>query len=45
MTWSLFLAVMLVPFYVGFVCWCVRPLARFISRRWPRSFLLISWRV
>ena len=48
MTWSLALALMLTPFYVGAVCWLARPLQRYIARtapRWLRSILLFSWRV
>ena len=45
MNWGLMLAIPLIPFYVGLVCWLSRPLKRYIARRWPRSFLLFSWRI
>ena len=44
MTWSLALALVLVPFYVGLICYFARPLKRYIARRWPNSFLLINWK-
>lgn len=45
MNWPYFLGLFLVPFYVALVCWLARPVTRFVSRRWPQSPLLFSWRV
>ena len=48
MTWSLALAIILVPFYVGLICYFARPLKRYIARtapHWLRRILLFSWRV
>jgi hypothetical protein len=45
MNWGLFLGLMLMPFYVGLVCWLSRPLQRYIRKHWPNSILLFSWRI